>query len=119
MGVEAEIYGRCAGALALFGPSLIAVAVPVTSGVLLRTRRGLRPAVVAGALVLWVIPSVATAFFLLWFAGITAMAWGDSRRAVPTSEQLELLAIVMAGLLSLIASGMLLHRFVRRAVSDV
>ena len=64
---------------------------------------------------LWVILSVTTAFSLLWFAGITAMAWGDSRRAVPISEQLELLAIVLAALLALTACGMLLHRFVLRA----
>jgi UDP-N-acetylmuramyl pentapeptide phosphotransferase/UDP-N-acetylglucosamine-1-phosphate transferase len=117
--VEAEIYGRCAIALALFGPSLIGVAVPVTSGLLLRKRRGVRPAVAAGALVLWVVLSVATAFFLLWLAGITAMGWADSRRTVPTSEQLELLAIITAGLLALIACGTLLHRLVLRTFRHV
>lgn len=64
----------------------------------------------------WVILSLATGYCLLWFGGITAMAWGDSGRVVPNSEQLELLAIVLAGLLLLIACGVLLHRLVLRTL---
>jgi hypothetical protein len=119
-----ELVGRVAILLALFGTPLIGIAVPLTSGVLLRrfsTRHSLsgvpsrvRPAVVAGALVLWVAISVGTADFLISIASFTAMGWGDSRRLAPMSEQIELLAIISSGMLLLIGCGIVLHRVLRR-----
>jgi hypothetical protein len=119
-----EMIARTAILLALLGPLLTGIAVPITSGLLLRrlsrrqspsdVRAEVRPAVVAGALLLWVALSVGTAVFLISFASITAMGWADSRTWTPIREQLELLAIVSGGMLLLIGCGIVLHRVLIR-----
>lgn len=112
--MDPEIYGRIALALALFGPPLIGLIVPITSGVLLRKRHGVRPALVAGALVVWVAASVGAAFCFMRIALFTAMGWAHLHALAPTGEQIELLAIVFGGLVLLIGLGMLLHRLLIR-----
>jgi hypothetical protein len=119
-----EMIGRTALALALLGPPLIGIAVPLTSGLLLRrrfrrhslsdVRSEVRPAIIAGALLLWVVICVGTAFFLIRIASFTAMGWADSGTGAPTREQVELLAIVSAGILLLIGCGIVLHRLLIR-----
>jgi len=110
-----ETLGRAAILLALFAPPLIGVAVPLTSVVLLRqARSSVRLAVAAGTLLLWVALSIGTAFFLIWIASFAAMGWGHSGTLAPMREQIELLAIIAAGMLLLIGCGIILHRFLIR-----
>lgn len=123
------MIARGAFALALLGPPLIGIAVPLTSGVLLRrlssrrslseVRRSVRPAAIAGALVLWVAISVAMAVVLIRIAAASAMGWADSGNAVPTGEEVELLTIVSAGLSLLIACGIVLHSFLIRTCKPI
>ena len=112
-----EQIGRVALALALLGPPLLGVGVPIVSGILLR-RLAMRPrvsgAAVAGALALWAGVTIGMATLLIRIGVMNAMAWADSRALAPTSEQVELLAIISAGVLLQLGCGILLHRFLAR-----
>jgi hypothetical protein len=109
-----EIIGRVAILLALLGPPLIGIAIPLTSGILLR-RSTVPPAVAVGILVLWIALAAGTAIFLIRIAAFTAMGWGHSGTVAPTRQQVELAAISSAGLLLLTGCGIVLHRLLIRA----
>ena len=100
--------------LALIGPPLIGILVPVVSFVRLRRESGFRPLVIVAALLVWIGLSIALA--RLFIAAGFGYAWGWAHADGPpqAGEGAALFGILGGGLILLSACGFVLHRIVLR-----